>query len=174
MSTPGTEASLPSCFQVMVHRAEGGAGVNSHQFVGTSRLSSSTARSTALTPVAVASIICDIFIDDHLSNWCQRHASQFQMLPGEGNADNRNRQEAGKALAGAQTADAASTFVQVAGGYRVIPNLTYLRAGGVDLTLDVYQPAGVDEPESNAHLFPRRGLDEWEQGKFCADVPAVS
>ena len=41
-------------------------------------------------------MICDIFIDDHFSNWCQRHASQFQMLPGKGNTDDRNRKEAGK------------------------------------------------------------------------------
>ena len=43
-------------------------------------------------------------------------------------------------LASAQLPDAAAAFVRVAGSYRVAPNITYLRAGGRDLTLDVYQP----------------------------------
>ena len=52
-------------------------------------------------------------------------------------------------LAGAQTAqtiDAAKAFVHVANGYRLVPNITYLRAGGVDLKLDVYQPRGATTP----------------------------
>lgn len=44
------------------------------------------------------------------------------------------------ATAEPQATDSAAKFVRVANGYRVIPNLTYLRAGGVDLKLDVYQP----------------------------------
>ncbi len=42
-------------------------------------------------------------------------------------------------LASAQLPDAATAFVRVAGSYRIAPNITYLRAGGRDLTLDVYQ-----------------------------------
>ena len=44
----------------------------------------------------------------------------------------------------AQTADAATKFVEVTSGYRLVPNVTYLRAGGVDLKLDVYQHRGDD------------------------------
>ena len=44
------------------------------------------------------------------------------------------------APAGAQPGDAPTTFVRVANGYRLTPNITYMRAGGVDLKLDVYQP----------------------------------
>ncbi len=40
--------------------------------------------------------------------------------------------------------DAAAKFVQVASSYRLVPNVTYLRAGGVDLKLDVYQARGAD------------------------------
>ena len=43
-------------------------------------------------------------------------------------------------LTGAQSLDAATKFVHVANGYRLVPNITYLRAGGWDLKLDVYQP----------------------------------
>ena len=49
-------------------------------------------------------------------------------------------------LADAQTADSATRFVEVAGGYRLVPNITYLRAGGLDLKLDVYQARGVAGP----------------------------
>ena len=49
-------------------------------------------------------------------------------------------------LADAQTADSATRFVEVAGGYRLIPNITYLRAGGLDLKLDVYQARGAGAP----------------------------
>jgi acetyl esterase/lipase len=43
-------------------------------------------------------------------------------------------------LAGAQTVDAPTRFVHVANGYSLTPNITYLRAGGSDLKLDVYRP----------------------------------
>ncbi len=56
-------------------------------------------------------------------------------------------------LAGAQAAADAKTFVQVASGYRVIPNLTYLRAGGVDLQLDVYHPLGLTNPNPTLIYF---------------------
>ena len=49
-------------------------------------------------------------------------------------------------LAGAQPTDAATKFVQVASGYRLVPNITYLRAGGLDLLLDVYQARGAAGP----------------------------
>ena len=53
-------------------------------------------------------------------------------------------------LAVARPADAQSSaatrFVEVANGYRVTPNITYLRASGVDLKLDVYQPRGSGGP----------------------------
>ena len=42
-------------------------------------------------------------------------------------------------IATAQSSDAATRFVEVAAGYRLVPNITYLRAGGVDLRLDLYQ-----------------------------------
>jgi acetyl esterase/lipase len=48
--------------------------------------------------------------------------------------------------AGAQSTDSATRFVEVAGGYRLVPNVTYLRAGGLDLKLDVYQARGVAGP----------------------------
>ena len=47
---------------------------------------------------------------------------------------------AAPALGVAQPAGAARSFVHVANGYRVTPDITYLRASGRDLTLDVYQP----------------------------------
>lgn len=37
-------------------------------------------------------------------------------------------------------------FVGVAGGYSLNPNITYHRAGGVDLKLDVYRPRGSQGP----------------------------
>ena len=48
--------------------------------------------------------------------------------------------------AAAQTPDAAAKFVAVASNYRLTPNVTYLRAGGVDLALDVYQAPGGPRP----------------------------
>ena len=64
-------------------------------------------------------------------------------------------------LAGAQTADTTRSFVEVAAGYRIIPNLTYLRAGGVDLKLDVYQPRGVTSPNPTLIYFHGGG---WTNG----------
>ena len=48
--------------------------------------------------------------------------------------------------ASAQTGDAAAAFVSVATGYSLTPNITYHRAGGQDLTLDVYRPRAASEP----------------------------
>ena len=42
--------------------------------------------------------------------------------------------------------DAATAFIEVANGYRLVPNITYLRAGGMDLKLDVYQPLAPSGP----------------------------
>ena len=47
---------------------------------------------------------------------------------------------------GARVLDAATKFVHVANGYRLVPNITYLRAGGLDLKLDVYQPRAATAP----------------------------
>ena len=48
--------------------------------------------------------------------------------------------------AAAQTHDAATRFIEVANGYRLTPNITYLRAGGQDLKLDVYEPRDAGAP----------------------------
>ena len=64
-------------------------------------------------------------------------------------------------LAGAQTGDATRTFVHVANGYSVIPNITYLTAGGVDLKLDVYQPRGGTNPNPTLIYFHGGG---WTNG----------
>ena len=49
-------------------------------------------------------------------------------------------------VASAQTDDAAAAFVRVATGYSLTPNVTYHRAGGRDLTLDVYRPRAAAGP----------------------------
>jgi acetyl esterase/lipase len=46
----------------------------------------------------------------------------------------------------AQTDDAAAAFVRVATSYSLTPNITYQRAGGQDLTLDVYRSRAASEP----------------------------
>ena len=46
----------------------------------------------------------------------------------------------------AQLDATATKFVRVANGYRLASNITYLRAGGVELKLDVYQPRGAAAP----------------------------
>ena len=53
---------------------------------------------------------------------------------------------AGVVPANGQLSTTATKFVEVANGYRLASNITYLRAGGVDLKLDVYQPRGTSEP----------------------------
>ena len=60
----------------------------------------------------------------------------------------------------AQDTNAATRFVEVAGGYRLLPNLTYLRAGGLDLTLDLYQARG-DGPMPTLIYFHGGG---WTNG----------
>jgi acetyl esterase/lipase len=46
----------------------------------------------------------------------------------------------------AQTSDSQRSFVHVANGYRVASNITYLRASGQDLRLDVYQKRETTGP----------------------------
>ena len=48
--------------------------------------------------------------------------------------------------AGTQAVDSATSFIQVATEYSVVPNVTYLRAGGMDLKLDLYRPRGTTSP----------------------------
>jgi acetyl esterase/lipase len=47
---------------------------------------------------------------------------------------------------GPQTVDPATRFVQVANGYSLAADITYLRAGGADLKLDVYRPSNATSP----------------------------
>ena len=58
-------------------------------------------------------------------------------------------------------AQTARSFVEVAAGYRVTPDLTYLRAGGVDLKLDVYHPRGQTTPNPTLIYFHGGG---WTNG----------
>ena len=46
----------------------------------------------------------------------------------------------------AHAQDAAEAFVRVASSYQLVPNVVYHRAGGNDLTLDVYRPRGAAGP----------------------------
>ena len=61
----------------------------------------------------------------------------------------------------AQTNDSDMKFVHVANGYRLVPNVTYLRAAGVDLKLDVYQPQGTRSPTPTLIYFHGGG---WTNG----------
>ena len=45
-----------------------------------------------------------------------------------------------------QTVDPATRFVQVANSYSLTADITYLRAGGADLKLDVYRPSNATGP----------------------------
>lgn len=55
-------------------------------------------------------------------------------------------------VARAQTAD-SQKFVQVAGGYQVTPNITYLTANNWDAKLDIYQPRGLSAPNPTLVYF---------------------
>ena len=48
--------------------------------------------------------------------------------------------------AATQTVDPATRFVQVANTYSLAADITYLRAGGADLKLDVYRPSNATDP----------------------------
>ena len=64
-------------------------------------------------------------------------------------------------VARAQLADSAQKFVQVANGYQVTPNLTYLRANNWDAKLDIYQPVGLTGPNPTLVYFHGGG---WTAG----------
>ena len=53
----------------------------------------------------------------------------------------------------AQTSGAAKSFVHVANSYRLAPNITYMRASGVDLKLDVYQSRDAEGPNPTLVYF---------------------
>ena len=49
------------------------------------------------------------------------------------------------------------SIVGVTSTYSVIPNITYQRAGGIDLKLDVYRPRDVDGPNPTLMIFMEGG-----------------
>ena len=61
----------------------------------------------------------------------------------------------------AQTSGAAKSFVHVANSYRLAPNITYMRASGVDLKLDVYQSRDAEGPNPTLVYFHGGG---WTNG----------
>jgi acetyl esterase/lipase len=56
-------------------------------------------------------------------------------------------------VASAQATDASQKFVQVANGYQVTPNITYLTANNWDAKLDVYQRRGSTAPNPTLVYF---------------------
>ena len=72
--------------------------------------------------------------------------------------------------AGAQPVDSATSFIQVATGYSVVPNVTYLRAGGMDLKLDLYRPRGTTSPSPVVVYFHGGG---WTGGSKEGSAPAL-
>jgi acetyl esterase/lipase len=72
--------------------------------------------------------------------------------------------------AGAQAVDSATRFIQVATGYSVVPNVTYLRAGGMDLKLDLYRPRGTTSPSPVVVYFHGGG---WTGGSKEGSAPAL-
>jgi len=65
------------------------------------------------------------------------------------------------AVVDAQTSDSARSFVHVANGYRISSNITYLRASGQDLRLDVYQSRAATGPNPTLVYFHGGG---WTNG----------
>jgi len=65
------------------------------------------------------------------------------------------------AVARAQPADSAQKFVQVANGYQVTPNITYLTANNWDARLDIYQPLRLTGPNPTLVYFHGGG---WTAG----------
>ena len=61
----------------------------------------------------------------------------------------------------AQTLDPTTKFVEVSNDYQLVPNITYLRAGGVDLKLDVYRPRNATAPTPTLIYFHGGG---WTNG----------
>jgi len=68
--------------------------------------------------------------------------------------------------ASAQTDDAAAAFVRVATSYSLSANITYQRAGGQDLTLDVYRSRAAAEPAPTL-VYPTVAWD------CCTSVPTT-
>jgi len=67
----------------------------------------------------------------------------------------------GADVARAQPADSAQKFVQVANGYQVTPNITYLTANNWDARLDIYQPLRLTGPNPTLVYFHGGG---WTAG----------
>jgi len=67
----------------------------------------------------------------------------------------------GSSQAGYSQTNESNGFVRVAGNYRLVPNLTYLRAGGNELKLDVYQARSTSEPNRTLIYFHGGG---WTNG----------
>ena len=68
----------------------------------------------------------------------------------------------------AQPVDVGTRFVQVANRYSVVPDVTYLIAGGVDLKLDLYRPR-VTSPTATPTLIYFHG-GGWTSGSKDADA----
>ena len=68
---------------------------------------------------------------------------------------------AAPAVVDAQSSDSTRSFIHVANGYRISPNITYLRASGRDLTLDVYRPQAATGPNPTLVYFHGGG---WTNG----------
>jgi acetyl esterase/lipase len=64
-------------------------------------------------------------------------------------------------LARAQLAEPAQKFVQVASGYQVTPDITYLTANSFDARLDIYQPLRLTGPNPTLVYFHGGG---WTAG----------
>ncbi len=74
----------------------------------------------------------------------------------------------------AQLSDAAISAVDLAREYRIVPNITYLRADNWDAKLDVYLPRDVSEPNLHTDLHPWRRLGPGQQRSQCSDLPSFS
>ena len=74
---------------------------------------------------------------------------------------------AAPAVVDAQTSDSSRAFIRVANGYRVTPNITYLRASGQDLKLDVYRPRATTGPNPTLVYFHGGG---WTNGSKESSV----
>ncbi len=62
-----------------------------------------------------------------------------------------------------------SDFVRVANGYVVTPNITYIRAGGEELKLDVYQPGEKTGPNATLIYFHGGGWTASDKESVALD-----
>ena len=62
-----------------------------------------------------------------------------------------------------------SDFVRVANGYVITPNITYIRAGGEDLKLDVYQPGEKTGPNPTLIYFHGGGWTASDKESVALD-----